>query len=99
MIYFAEAIGVGNIKIGHTDKDDALERLAELQTGSPVPLRLLGTMPGDMLVEKDLHRRFASSRVHGEWFTPSADLLALVPSRETRINGTTEVITQSCLLL
>lgn len=54
MIYFIQAEGIGHIKIGFTDKDDAALRLAELQTGSPVPLRLLGVSPGDVLAEKNL---------------------------------------------
>lgn len=58
VIYFAEAVGVGLIKIGFTESLDAEVRLATLQTGSPVPLRLLGTMEGTIEEEKDLHRRF-----------------------------------------
>lgn len=45
--------------------------------GSPVPLRLLGTIPGDRGAEKDLHRRFAAQHVQGEWFRPCAEMLAL----------------------
>lgn len=78
MIYFFQAEGVGHIKIGFTDGTDASFRLADLQTGSPVPLRLLGTMPGTADDEKNLHRRFAAHRVHGEWFLPVPDLLALI---------------------
>jgi len=95
MIYLIEAEGVGHIKIGFTDHDDALIRLAQLQTGSPVPLRLLGTIAGDELAEKDLHRRFAASKVHNEWFLPVPELLGLLgPLPEPLRNGKTEVTIQ-----
>lgn len=78
MIYFIQAEGVGHIKIGFTDKDDAIIRLAELQVGSPVKLVLLGTIPGTMQDETDLHRRFASAHVIGEWFKPVPELMDLI---------------------
>lgn len=88
MIYFAQAEGVGHIKIGFTDGQDAGDRLASLQTGSPVPLRLLGTIPGSIEGEKDLHRRFAAARVCGEWFKPVPALLALInPSEPLTCGG------------
>ncbi len=95
MIYFIEAVGVGHIKIGFTDSLDASDRLTTLQTGSPVPLRLLGTIPGTLDDEKDLHRRFASARGVGEWFRPVAELLALIVPKQTLICGPVEVIEQS----
>src|SRR5262245_55030947 len=95
MLYFIQAEQVGHIKIGLTDNDDALVRLATLQTGSPVPLRLLGTIPGTMQDEKDLHRRFAASKVCGEWFLPTPELLALIPAVEPLVCGKVEVVSQS----
>lgn len=79
MIYFVEADGAGAIKIGFVAGEDAADRVRDLQTGSPVPLRLLGTMPGTLQDENDLHRRFASARIHGEWFRPTPELLAIIP--------------------
>lgn len=79
MIYFIQADGIGHIKIGFTDGEDASSRLATLQTGSPVPLRVLHTMPGTLEDEKNLHRRFASAGVGGEWFKPTSEMLALIP--------------------
>ncbi len=95
MIYFVQAEGVGNIKIGFTDSVDASDRLSTLQTGSPVPLRLLGTIPGTMDDEKDLHRRFASARVVGEWFKPVSELLALIAPADPLICGKVEVVEKS----
>jgi hypothetical protein len=84
MIYFVQAEGVGHIKIGYTDGESADSRLATLQTGSPVPLRILHTMPGTMEDEKNLHRRFASAGVGGEWFKAVPDLLAMIPAAERK---------------
>jgi hypothetical protein len=95
MLYFIQAEGVGHIKIGFTADDDAAARLATLQTGSPVPLKLLGTVPGTMDDEKNLHRRFASSKVHGEWFKPVPDLVAIIPPTVLPMCGSVQVVEQT----
>ncbi|MFC4122035.1 GIY-YIG nuclease family protein [Nonomuraea zeae] len=43
-------------------------RLAAMQIGSPVILRLLWAIPGSIDVELDLHECFREYRKHGEWF-------------------------------
>jgi len=73
-VYFIRSGARGPVKIGYTRKDPSA-RLADLQTGSPVRLRLLGFMPGAPADERSLHRRFASLRLLGEWFHPSRELL------------------------
>lgn len=83
MIYFIQDTTVLNIKIGFTDGDPA-DRLKALQTGSPAPLVLLYTMRGDMDLERRLHERFASARVHGEWFRPAPALLLFLLDAATR---------------
>lgn len=91
MIYFIQAEGIGHIKIGFTADADAAIRLAQLQTGSSVPLRLLGTIPGELEDEKNLHRRFAASGVGGEWFMPVPELLAAIPPSNSPRCGAVEV--------
>jgi hypothetical protein len=44
-----------------------------LQTGSPVRLELVATLPGGQSREAYLHEKFARYRVSGEWF--SEDIL------------------------
>lgn len=62
------AIKAGDfIKIGFT-KGDIAARMAQLQTGCPMPLRLLGTGPGGRFIEKRIHSILSSYRAHGEWF-------------------------------
>lgn len=46
-------------------------RLAELQTGSSSALQLLVTGEGGAQLERELHARFATDRLHGEWFALS----------------------------
>jgi hypothetical protein len=69
-VYFVA--GARSVKIGHSVFPEA--RLQQLQTGSPVALRLLGTVPGGVAEERALHERFASLRTHGEWFRCEGDL-------------------------
>jgi hypothetical protein len=66
LVYFIEAIGLDMIKIGIAA--DVGLRLSNLQTSSPVPLKLLGTMPGGKEMEGILHGMLAGQRVRGEWF-------------------------------
>lgn len=95
MIYFIQAEGIGHVKIGYTDGDDVSDRAAALQTGSPVPLRVLGTILGTLEDEKNLHRRFAAHRVHGEWFKPVPELLALFTAAEREPVDGIEVVERS----
>jgi hypothetical protein len=55
------------IKIGFT-KGDVADRMAQLQTGSPVALRLLGIGPGGRYIERGIHDILKSFKAHGEWF-------------------------------
>ncbi len=66
-VYAIEGAGTGLIKLGRAI--DPAKRLRELQVGSPVQLRLLASAPETLRrTESALHRTFASSRSHGEWF-------------------------------
>lgn len=77
MIYFIRGTISGSIKIGYTGKDPG-RRLAQLQTGSPERLELLGSIPGGLEDEARLHARFAAYRLRadGEWFSPSDTMMA-----------------------
>ncbi len=65
-IYFIEAVGQDRIKIGKADDPEA--RLKQLQTGCPVPLRLLGIINCQAGIERTLHAKFAEDNIQGEWF-------------------------------
>jgi hypothetical protein len=76
-LYVIGVVGATPIKIGVSV--DPKERLAYLQTGSPLPLVLLWKIPGSFELEGDLHTFFDPYRLHGEWFEfGSVDPVALV---------------------
>ena len=68
MIYFIQAEDTprGPVKIGFTE--DIVQRLRLLQAGNPSTLHAIATMPGDLIRERELHKRFDAGRVRGEWF-------------------------------
>lgn len=57
------------IKIGFTT--DLTARVRYLQVANPMPLTVLGTLPGSVVTEKMLHNRFMADRTGGEWFRRS----------------------------
>ena len=75
-VYFYELPSAGVVKIGFSRRPRS--RVAAFKSGHgcifPEGItdfasgRLLGHIPGDQGLEADLHRRFATHRVAGEWF-------------------------------
>lgn len=68
------------VKIGLTT--DLPRRLRNIRNMSPVSLELLGVIPGDAKLERELHRRFGQYRQHGEWFSSNPELVDFI-SRST----------------
>lgn len=54
------------MKIGTSS--DPSHRIATLQTANSTPLRVMSMFNGGEELEKLLHKKFSSLRVHGEWF-------------------------------
>lgn len=75
LVYFVQAGTDGPIKIGYTRSAAVTRRIGEIQVGSAAKIDLLGCMPGDRAKEAEIHARFASARIRGEWFHPTAELL------------------------
>lgn len=75
-VYFVQAEDGGLIKIGTAISP--LHRLKTMQTGCPLKLSLIGLADGNRLLERRLHKQFVDTRVHGEWFEPSLELLDVV---------------------
>lgn len=67
-VYFVQAKEGGLVKIGSTR--DLPSRLAALQCGSPLELRLRCVVPGGTKAEHFIHKELAHLRHHGEWFGP-----------------------------
>lgn len=81
-VYFAQALTGGRIKIGCSK--NPRYRLSLVRAESRIDVRLLGTVPGGFDIEAEIHQLFATERIpakhrnKGEWFEPSADLLAFI---------------------
>lgn len=72
-LYFIWAPEAERIKIGRTR--DVANRLRDLSTGSPVPLRLLGAVPCPSKTEEfRVHMLWMDHWSHGEWFRRSPEL-------------------------
>jgi hypothetical protein len=78
-VYFVQS---GNaVKIGMSG--DISKRLRVLRTMSPLPLELLGVIPGGRNEEAALHREWAAQRLHGEWFQATPELLGRIAGLTT----------------
>lgn len=77
-VYFAQRGADGPIKIGVSGS--VKTRVSALQTAVAEPVHLLASIVGDRHIEAALHERFRSSRLKGEWFSPSSELLAHIAS-------------------
>ena len=82
-VYFASEADDGPIKIGHAL--NPATRVKSLQAGHPRELVLLGQIRSDdaNLAEKALHKQLASSRIRGEWFSRTPELMDLIASQAT----------------
>jgi hypothetical protein len=78
LVYFIQGESGGPIKIGFTRYAAAESRLEDLQPGSPVRLVVRVAFPASVRAERELHRLFAASRLHGEWFAPVEELELLI---------------------
>jgi hypothetical protein len=88
VIYFIQSEDGGPVKIGRAD--DLARRLVGLQTSRPDKLVVLAAAPGTLTDERLLHQRFSAVREKGEWFSPSAELMAYV--REVAVTRRLDVV-------
>ena len=86
MIYFIQAGKDGPIKIGYSHSDNGVKsRLSALQTSNHSNLFLLKITKGNLDYEKRLHLMFDDSRLRGEWFSPTVDLLNFIEKGKKRV--------------
>ena len=90
-VYF---VTEGNyIKIGYTSQNID-KRIHQLNTGSIHKLYLLGWIYGNKKTEKELHIKFAQSRVryNAEWFEPTEELLQFINENNLEPNSYVDFI-------
>lgn len=76
-VYFIQCNGPGGpIKIGIAA--DPKKRLLAIASAMPFPVRLLKSAPGTEADERAVHRIFRESRLVGEWFRETQELLAYI---------------------
>lgn len=93
-VYLVGCARLTPVKIGLAV--DPVRRLACLQTGSPVALKLLWHTQGGPALEGALHKRFAKYRIHGEWFDfRRLSALDLVASAAAEILADLEAVPRS----
>jgi hypothetical protein len=80
MVYFVGWSG-GPVKIGVAR--DVRQRLCDLQAACPYKLEVWAAVAGSYGLERDYHMRFATYRLHGEWFERVPEILAEID----RLNG------------
>lgn len=78
MIYFITDEGEKYIKIGYTDNEKITKRLAALQTGCPLKLKIFARVEGGMHLENKLHVMFAKYQTVGEWFIFSDEIKGFI---------------------
>lgn len=64
------------VKIGFSKR--LHNRMGQLKPADRTPVVVLGAIRGTMLRERELHRRFASLRIAGEWFRADPALLSFI---------------------
>jgi hypothetical protein len=73
-VYLLWAEGTQIFKLGFTDRT-VNQRARMIEFNSPLPLRIVGDIPGTMRDERSMHAMLARFREHGEWFRLPEDVL------------------------
>lgn len=73
-VYFIRCLD--RVKIGFSTQP--LLRLAKINTDAPHPCELLGFVSSNSFTEAELHKKFSSAQVHGEWFELSPEISSFI---------------------
>jgi hypothetical protein len=75
-VYFMQKEDGGPIKIGYSANPNL--RMPDIKSKSKANLKIIAVAKGCDRIEKLLHRRFASYRKHGEWFSSNPELIEII---------------------
>jgi hypothetical protein len=77
-VYFIGNLEHKWVKIGRTI--NLSKRLSSIQTGCPCLLEILGYIKSKDAnkLEKQMHRKFNRSKMHGEWYVLSKDIMEFI---------------------
>ena len=81
MVYFIQYGNDGPIKIGMVcgnNKKSVGYRLASLQGGTPIRLKIIGYCQGEEKEEEMLHKNMRKYRVSGEWYALKKEEIELI---------------------
>ncbi len=81
-VYYIQEELDGNIKIGWSD--DPIKRLTQHQTSNSRELRMLVYVKGSPDYEREIHRKFQTSKTTGEWFKPDKRLLVHIEKERSK---------------
>ena len=81
-VYYIQEEMDGNIKIGWSE--DPIKRLQQHQTSNSSELRMLVYVKGSPDYEKEIHRKFQTSKTTGEWFKPDKRLLVHIEKERSK---------------
>jgi hypothetical protein len=84
LVYFAEALLTGLVKIGFTTRINARMKMLEDDYDT---INLLATTEGGKAREREIHGIFNGVRIKDEWFAPSPLLLEYIAANCTRHNA------------
>ena len=87
-VYFIRHKTTKPIKIGYTEKETPLDRIATMETGSPFGIELLGFIETNNAkkLEIELHEKYDSFRTKGEWFDISEEEVKSILKEHSTIN-------------
>jgi len=96
-VYFLRAQGTGLVKIGYSQ--DIRKRMATASVWCPHQLELIAVIPGGRKRESAIHSHLISSRVIGEWFRETPELIEIANNGALDVGlapiGTTPVVVQT----
>lgn len=75
-VYFILCPAINRIKIGYSAS--ILHRIEHHRTSCPFPIETLRVVPGGARLERKLHERFKSIRLHLEWFDATPELVHFI---------------------